>query len=133
VTAYYLDASAIVKLAVAEPETDAVRTWVEGLPPETVLVTCEVAVAEVLRAVDRSGGDPEAALAHLDTLDHVVVDRNLVLAAGRLGPATLRTLDALHLAAASALGDELGALVTYDTRQAEAAAALGLPTFAPGG
>jgi predicted nucleic acid-binding protein len=128
---WYLDSSAIVKFAVREPESDAIAAWRAGLDGEDVLMTCELAVAEVLRAVRRVDGDVEVALAHLDSLDQLVVDRDLLLAAGRLGPEGLRTLDAIHLAAAGAAGGDLGGLVTYDSRMAEAARSLGLETLAP--
>ena len=95
-------------------------------------MTSELAVAEVLRAVARVGGDIEVALAHLDALDQLVVDRDLLLAAGRLGPDGLRTLDAIHLASAQAAGDDLDGVVTYDDRMAEAARNLGLTILAPG-
>ena len=52
--------------------------------------------------------------------------------AGRLDPTTLRSLDALHLAAALDLGDDLDGLVTYDDRLAEAAALNGVPVTTPG-
>ena len=130
---WYLDASAIVKLAVVEPETGPLRRWRGDVPSGDVLVTCELAVAEVLRAVARVGGDVGVAMAQVDALGHVVVDRDLLLAAGSLEPSLLRTLDAVHLAAAMTFGVELGGVVTYDVRMAEAAARLGLPTLAPGG
>jgi len=38
----------------------------------------------------------------------------------------LRTLDAIHLAAARLLGDDLAGIVTYDRRMTEAATGLGL-------
>jgi predicted nucleic acid-binding protein len=44
---------------------------------------------------------------------------------------TLRSLDALQLATALEIGDELGALVTYDSRMATSAEALGLAMLAP--
>ncbi len=129
---WYLDSSAIVKFAVAEDESDVLAAWRGDLDSEDVLMTCELAVAEVLRAVSRVDGDSEIALAHLDSLEQLVVDRNLLLAAGRLEPAGLRTLDAIHLAAATAAGDDLGGVVTYDERMGAAAQALGLTTLAPG-
>ena len=52
-------------------------------------------------------------------------------AAGRLDPPALRSLDALHLASALDLGDDLEALVSYDERQAQGARALGLRVVAP--
>ncbi|MDP9421147.1 MAG: PIN domain-containing protein [Actinomycetota bacterium] len=129
---WYLDSSAIVKFAVAEDESDVLAAWRGDLDSEDVLMTCELAIAEVLRAVARVEGDNEVALAHLDSLEQLVVDRDLLLAASRLEPAELRTLDALHLAAATAAGEDLGGVVTYDDRMTAAAEALGLTTVAPG-
>jgi predicted nucleic acid-binding protein len=50
------------------------------------------------------------------------------LASGSL----LRSLDAIHLASARAVGTDLRAVVTYDLRMADAADALGLVVAAPG-
>jgi predicted nucleic acid-binding protein len=57
-------------------------------------------------------------------------DRTLA-AAALLDPVDLRALDAIHLTSALRLGPALGAFVTYDVRQAEAASALGLPVESP--
>lgn len=51
--------------------------------------------------------------------------------AGRLEPAGLRTLDAMHLASALELGDDLGALLTYDHRLANAARTRGIDISSP--
>lgn len=51
--------------------------------------------------------------------------------AGQLDPATLRTLDALHVATALELGDDLAGLVTYDDRLGEAAESHGIAVVAP--
>lgn len=51
--------------------------------------------------------------------------------AATVGPSSLRTLDAIHLATALGLGAELDAFVTYDNRLAEAARSLGLPVVSP--
>ena len=131
-TVWYLDSSAIVKFAVLEEESAALQAWRDDLGSEDMLMTCELAVAEVLRAVGRVGGDLDVALAHLDSLEQLIVDRDLLLAAGRLDPAGLRTLDAIHLAAASAAGEELAGVVTYDDRMGDAASFLGLAPLAPG-
>ena len=48
-----------------------------------------------------------------------------------LGPPDLRTLDAIHLAAATVLGDELGAVVTYDRRLGDAARSLKMRVSTP--
>ncbi len=130
-SAWYLDSSAIVKFAVEEAESEALASWRAGLAFDDVVMTCELSIVEVLRAVRRVDGAEEIALTHLDALDHLVMDRDLLLAAARLDPTGLRTLDAIHLAAAMAAGDELAGVVTYDTRMADAARQLGLTTLAP--
>lgn len=129
---WYLDSSAIVKFAVSERESAALAAWRESLGSNDVLMTCELAVTEVLRAVRRVNADADVALAHLDALEQLLIDRDLLLIAGRLEPAGLRTLDAVHLAAATAAGDELAGLVTYDERMAGAARQLGVAVLAPG-
>ena len=53
------------------------------------------------------------------------------IVAAQLRPVGLRTLDAIHVASALALGSELEAFVTYDDRMAEAARAIGLPVVRP--
>ena len=67
----------------------------------------------------------------LDSLTLLTVPTALFDEAGRLEPATLRTLDAFHLAAALDLGDDLEGIVTYDDRLAQAAQANGIPVIAP--
>lgn len=129
---WYLDSSAIVKFAVIEEETEAILRWRAELDGDDVMMTCELAVAEVVRAIRRVDGDVNVALAHLDSLEQLVMDRDLMLAAGTLAPVDLRSLDAIHLAAALAAGDELTGIVTYDARMAAAARDLGLTTLAPG-
>ena len=129
---WYLDSSAIVKFAVLERESASIRTWRAALDPDDVLMTCELAVAEVLRAVGRVDGDIAVALAHLDALEQLVMDRDLLLAAGRLEPLGMRTLDAIHLAAAMAAGEALVGVVTYDDRMTDAARDLGLAPVGPG-
>jgi predicted nucleic acid-binding protein len=60
------------------------------------------------------------------------IDVPLLERAAALEPARLRSLDAIHLAIADALGDELAAFVVYDARLAEAAPGAGFPVTAPG-
>ena len=128
--AHYLDTSALVKLVVTERETAALRQWwrAQGVTP----VASDLVRTELMRAVRRAA--PEAAVqAHavLDALVLLQVTSQVLDVAGRLEPATLRSLDAIHLAAALELGDELEGMVTYDDRLAEAAAAYGVPVVAP--
>ena len=121
----YLDSSALVKLVRPEPETEALRRFLEMRRP---LVISELAETEVRRAARRIGVDPAEALAFCE----VVVLRSADLErAAELGPPVLRTLDAIHLAAGLALADDLGVFVAYDERLLAAAAANGLATASP--
>jgi predicted nucleic acid-binding protein len=67
----------------------------------------------------------------LGRLDLVRVNDRVLDMAGTLEPAELRSLDAIHLATAQMLGEDLGQIITYDDRMADAARSLGLKTTAP--
>ena len=124
----YLDSSALVKLVVVEPESAALESW---LGARTDLSSCALSRTEVRRAVRPSGPDAVArATRLLATTALVQLDDALFDRAGDLEP-PLRSLDAIHLAAALELGDELETVVTYDARMTKAARALGLPVVAP--
>jgi predicted nucleic acid-binding protein len=129
VPAVYLDSSAIVKLAVLEPESDAMRRHLRRRRP---LVSSALARTEVLRALLPSG---ETALAAgrrvLIRLDLVRVSDRVLTLAGALLPGELRSLDAIHLATAGRLGSDLGEIVTYDDRMSIAARAMGYRVSAP--
>ncbi len=128
--AHYLDTSALVKLVVAEPETASLLTWLRL--DERGPTSSELARTELLRAVRRVA--PERMLQARAVLDAVVlleVTTPVLEHAGELAPAALRSLDALHLAAALALGDDLEAVVTYDDRLGDAASAHGLRVLSP--
>jgi predicted nucleic acid-binding protein len=128
----YLDASALVKLATPEAETDALRA---ELGTYDARVTSRLATVEVARALRRRGaasaGLGDAVAEAFTGLAIVELDEAIAEPAGRIDPPNLRSLDAIHLASALALGSELGAVVTYDTRLAEAARAAGLEVIAP--
>lgn len=129
--AHYLDTSALVKLVVVEAESSALRRWLRGA--ERVPVSSDLARAELLRAVRRVAPDRAArARLVLESVALIELSSHVCAAAGLLAPELLRTLDALHLAAALELGDDLEAMVTYDERLADAAAANGVPVVAPG-
>ncbi len=128
--AVYVDTSALVKLVVAESETAALRSWLEN--DDRDLVACDLVRTELMRAVRRSVPDRVLqARAVLDSIILVEVSTNVFEEAGRLEPSVLRSLDAIHLAAALDLGDELEGLVTYDDRLAAAAEANGVIVVAP--
>ena len=61
----------------------------------------------------------------------VDVDRRILAAAAALEPVDLRTLDAIHLATALAVREELDVLVTYDRRLRAAAERADLGVEAP--
>jgi predicted nucleic acid-binding protein len=112
--ATYLDSSAIVKLAVRERESLALRRYLRRRQP---LVSSALARTEVLRALLPAGDEAVArGRSVLQRLDLVRVNDRILNAAGVLRPPELRSLDAIHLATADELGDELSALVTYDDR-----------------
>lgn len=125
----YLDSSALVKLVVPEPETDPLLAFLRMQPRQ---VTSRLATIEVPRALARRGptGQPKA-VDLLASMDLVELDHELALAAAVVEPVGLRTLDAIHLATAMALRDDLSAVVSYDRRLVDAARAAGLLVLSP--
>lgn len=128
--AHYLDTSALAKLVVAEPETPALAAWLREA--DRGPVACDLARTELLRTVRRFAPDRVLrARAVLDSVTLSEVTRATFEQAGRLDPTTMRSLDAIHLAAALDLGDDLDAMITYDDRLAEAAQLNGIRVMAP--
>ena len=128
----YLDASALVKLVQVEAQSEALRRYLRRHRGDEK-ATSALSRVEVVRAV-LGGGLPAVAKArrllgrvHVVPLDRALLDDAATLGAGDV----LRSLDAIHLAAAFRLGPELGAVVTYDERMTRSANALGLPLAAP--
>jgi len=127
----YLDTSALVKLVVTESESTALKAYLRAIDADT-LFTAALARTELVRAVAGAGVRAVAqARRILDDLDTINLTRDLLDAAADLRPARLRTLDAIHLAAAQRAGTELRALLTYDSRIAAAAADLGMAFAGP--
>ena len=133
---FYADASALMKLIRDEPESRALRSFVE----DADLVTCELVLTELPRAVRRATAHDSAlpldgllvrAGELVDALALVPLDRGLLAAAGALAEPALRTLDAIHVAAAVTL-TPIDAFVSYDERQSAAGRLAGLRTIAPG-
>ncbi|HZA76675.1 MAG TPA: type II toxin-antitoxin system VapC family toxin [Acidimicrobiales bacterium] len=124
-----MDSSAIVKLAVREPESAALRRYLRRKRP---LVTSALARTEVARALLPLGADSvDRGAEALRRLDLVRLNNRILEAAGALPPADLRTLHAIHLATAQQLGAELARVCTYDDRMAAAAKGLGYTVVAP--
>ena len=127
----YLDASALVKLAIHERETPALE---RAVADRSALFTSEVGAIELHRALGRTG-QPSAA-EQADAVLEAVFLADLTPAvrsqAGRMAPAASRTLDAIHVATAAGLSLEGLDFITYDDRQAAAARAHGLRVLQPG-
>jgi predicted nucleic acid-binding protein len=127
--ATYMDTSAIVKLAVREPESAALRRYLRRKRP---LVTSALARTEVARALLPLGPDAVARGEEvLRRIDIVRMNDQILKAAGSTLPLELRSLDAIHLATAVALGEDLARVCTYDDRMAAGAGVLGLAVVAP--
>ena len=124
----YADASALVKLVVEEPESRAMNRW---FVESTRVMTSRVGLIETLRASARRDHDPAQREQLVRDVEVIELSPTISLVAASLLPAILRTLDAIHVASALALGAELDAFVTYDDRMAEAARAIGLPVVRP--
>jgi predicted nucleic acid-binding protein len=128
--AYYLDTSALVKLVVEEDESAELRQWIALA--ESPLVTSDLSRTELVRAARRVAPSfaVEAKLV-LDSLLVLTLSAATFDVAGRLGPDALRSLDAIHVASALELGDDLEGIVTYDTRMTDVARANGIVAFGP--
>ena len=127
----YLDASALVKLVVREPESVALMEFLREHPDR---VSSALALAEVPRALRRArfgAAERRRAREVLARVALVDIDRRALAAAAAIEPPTVRTLDAIHLATALALREDLAALVTYDRSLAVAAERADLPVQAP--
>lgn len=124
----YLDASAAVKLILDEPESSALRSQLGERP---VIVSSALLRTELMRAIGRTDSARlMAARTLLRGVSLLAIDDD-VLTAAELDPASLRALDAIHLATARRLGGELEAIVTYDRRMIAGARLLGLPVTSP--
>ncbi len=125
----YLDTSAFIKLVRSEPESGALGAEIARGEP---LVSSALLLVEGRRAAARYG--PLAlsrARAALPTITLLAIDDQTLEVAADLAPAQLRTLDALHLAAAVGLGDDLGRFYCYDAGLGGAAAAAGMDVRDP--
>lgn len=124
----YLDSSALVKAVVDETESHAVRSMMVG----SVVTTSALSVVEVVRAVrSRDENHALAARMALSEAALIPIGDEILGRAALIAPHSLRSLDAIHLASALLLVDELEAFVAYDDRLLDAAAALGMPVASP--
>lgn len=127
---FYLDTSAAVKLVVSEPGTTALRRWLSDRTHP--VLSSDLLRTELLRATRRAAPDQmPAARAVLESLPLLTLPSEVFERAALLAPDALRSLDALHLAAALELGDDLNGIVTYDEVLADAAHHLGIYVVSP--
>lgn len=127
----YLDSAAVVKLVHAEAESAALRNWL-GDRAETGWVSSVLTEIESFRALARYAPGAVSRLpAVLDQIDLIGLDPPIRILAQTARPATVRSLDAIHLGTALHLGSALASFVTYDKRLLDAAIAAGLPADSP--
>jgi predicted nucleic acid-binding protein len=125
----YLDSSALVKLVIDEPESESLRSRLGAL---TSLVSSELAVVEVMRRARPHGADSElVANRMLEALQLRPIDAVVITLAVAVEPEGLRALDAIHLATALTMVEDLDLLISYDQRLNEAASAAGLRVESP--
>jgi predicted nucleic acid-binding protein len=125
---FYIDTSAFLKLLVAEAETPAMRAWFGASP---ACWSSHLLVTEALRAAARLGLNRHVVDETLDAVSLILPAATTFYYAAALQPTALRSLDALHLATAMELGDDLDGIVSYDARLVAGARAAGLPVVTP--
>ena len=87
---------------------------------------------EAIRACGRYQGNyATEARAFLEGVALLPLDDAVLDQAASIDPAELRSLDALHLATALSIRNEIGTFVTYDERSASTAAAHGMSVSQP--
>jgi predicted nucleic acid-binding protein len=127
----YLDSAAVVKLAHAEPESAALRSWLDERA-ETQWISSVLTEIESFRALAQYA--PEAASrlpAVLDLIDLIDLDQRIRMLARTVTAVTVRSLDAIHLGTALCSRPSLTSFVAYDKRLLDAAKAAGLPIESP--
>lgn len=128
----YLDSAALVKLVRVEAATAELVEWLKARAGQP-LVSSALAEVEVPRALRRVAPEALSAVpATLSRLYRLEMDASVRAAAAALADPDLRSLDAIHLATALEVGEELDVFVTYDAKLFRAAEEVGLPVARPG-
>jgi predicted nucleic acid-binding protein len=118
-----------VKLPLQEAEREALLM---ELAEWDGYVSSALLGVEAIRACERYGEEyAEDARSFIVDVALLPLDDAVLEEAAAIGPTGLRSLDALHLATALSIKDEVGAFFTYDERLAEAAANHGLAVARP--
>ena len=127
----YIDTSALVKMLFEEPESAALTDWMTART-DIPKVSSELSTVELVRVCLRIDESLVAdARRLLDGLDIVPIDHVIAEQAANLNPRELRSLDAIHLASALSLNEDLTDFVAYDLRLCSAAVSAGLPVTSP--
>jgi uncharacterized protein len=130
--AWYIDTSAFMKLTVSELRSTEMRAWADAEERSGSLWSSDLLLTEAVRAARRVSAEVlKATLDRSQRIAIIAITTDTYARTGELDPAILRSLDALHLAAARSIGGDHEGIVSYDDRMAEAAGALGLQTRAP--
>ena len=131
-TALYIDSSALLKRVVLETESSAVRALLRHANTAgDLLTTSSLSWLEVWRALRRGrlSNVPAMTRRALAGIAEFPLDDEVLSRARRIGDDTLRTLDAIHLASAVAVGADC--ILTYDSRLADSATGVGISVLAP--
>jgi hypothetical protein len=126
----YLDASALVTLVTGRPYARELREFL-AQSPEMPMGTSTIGFIETVRTLDRVGSYPTAMQDLLAGFTEILVTDEIRDGAASL-PGGVRTLDAIHIASAQAIGDALAFLMSYDKRMLDVAHSVGIPIAAPG-
>ncbi len=128
----YLDSSALVKLALTEPESADLADWLAERADQP-LVSSALHRAEVPRAIWRAepGALPRA-YRLTRRIARVALTADVLDNSATLPPQALSPAQAIHLASALAMGGGITAFVAYDEDLLAAAAGAGLPVASPG-
>lgn len=126
----YLDTSALLKLVWWEEGSDELTSQVGN---RTDLVSSSLLTVEARRSALRNDRRtlPKVDLL-LDQFTLIDISGAIIESASRLPDPMLRSLDAIHLATAILLQEDLDVLLTYDTCMLAAATSYGLTAAAPG-
>ena len=126
----YLDASAIVTYVLKRANVSALRGYLQG-HADARTATSTVGLIETIRTCDRAGNFPNLMAQLFREHAELVITSEVRDRAANL-PGRIKTLDAIHVATAEMLGEELISIVTYDTQMAKVARSRGLPVASPG-
>jgi predicted nucleic acid-binding protein len=127
----YLDSSAVVKLVRSEPETPALLELLRSRPDVISSALARVEVTRAVRRLKRPGDIKQRVVAALMRVALVPIDAEVLTGAADVLPPEIRSLDAIHLATALLLRDDVDGFVTYDRQLGMAARTAGIPVLSP--